>query len=67
MELAERYYRPDEIADLLSVDRCTVYRMIKDLNDPLPAMRIGGKGSLRVHGKDLAKWLEEHKVKPEEE
>jgi excisionase family DNA binding protein len=63
----DRYYRPDEIADILNVDRSTVYRMIRDIADPLPAYRINDKGPLRVHGKDINKYLESHKVRPEYE
>ena len=63
----DRYYRPDEIADVLNVARSTVYRMIRDIADPLPAYRINDKGPLRVHGKDINKYLESHKVRPEYE
>lgn len=63
----DRYYRPDEIADLLKVDRSTVYRMIRDIADPLPAYRINEKGPLRVQGKDINTYLESHKVRPEYE
>jgi excisionase family DNA binding protein len=63
----DRYYRPDEIATLLRVDRSTVYRMIRNIGDPLPAVRINDKGPLRVHGKDVNKYLESHKVQPEYE
>ena len=63
----DRYYRPDEIADILNVDRSTVYRMIRDIADPLPAYRINEKGPLRVHGKDINMYLETHKVRPEYE
>ena len=67
MSFKDRYYRPDEIADVLSVARSTVYRMIRDIADPLPAYRINDKGPLRVHGKDINKYLESHKVRPEYE
>ena len=63
----DRYYRPDEIAAVLNVARSTVYRMIRDIADPLPAYRINDKGPLRVHGKDINKYLESHKVRPEYE
>lgn len=67
MVTSDRYYRPDEVAELLGVDKCTVYRMIKNIEDPLPAVRIGEHGPLRVHGRDLQKWLDGHQVKPEDE
>ena len=63
----DRYYRPDEIAAVLNVARSTVYRMIRDIADPLPAYRINDKGPLRVHGKDINKYLVSHKVRPEYE
>jgi len=63
----DRYYRPDEIAEALKVDRTTVYRMIRDVLDPLPAYRVNKDGPLRVHGKDLNQYLANHKVQPENE
>jgi len=63
----DRYYRPDEIAGVLNVARSTVYRMIRDIADPLPAYRINDKGPLRVHGKDINMYLASHKVRPEYE
>jgi excisionase family DNA binding protein len=63
----DRYYRPDEIAEALNIDRSTVYRMIRDPLDPLPAYRLTDKGPLRVHGRDINQYLDEHKVQPENE
>jgi len=63
----DRYYRPDELAGILNVDRTTVYRMIRDVLDPLPAYRLTERGPLRVHGKDINAYLENHKVRPEYE
>jgi excisionase family DNA binding protein len=62
----DRSYRPDEIAQKLSVDVCTVYRMIRDINDPLPAFRPHGR-ALRVEGAELIRYLDRRKVKPENE
>lgn len=62
----ERYYRPDEVAELLNVDRSTVYRMIKDIDNPLPALRLCGRGLYRIHGKDLEVWMEKNMVTPED-
>ena len=39
----ERTYRTDEIADILKVDRSSVYRWIRDIGDPLPAFRTKEK------------------------
>lgn len=66
MVRTDRYYRPDEVAELLSVDRSTVYRMIKDIEDPLPAIRLCGKGLYRIHGNDLKAWMDRHQVNPED-
>jgi excisionase family DNA binding protein len=67
MVRADKYYRPDEIAELLNVDKGTVYRLIRDIEDPLPALRLSKKGALRVAGRDLQEWMENHKVHPEDE
>lgn len=63
----ERCYRPDEIAEILQVDVSTVYRMIKDLDKPLYAFRLAGNRQLRVWGGDLNAYVEQSRVKPEEE
>lgn len=63
----ERNYRTDEIAEILRVDRSTVYRWIRDILDPLPAFRTKGNGQLRCSGKDLNDYLNKHKVRPEYE
>jgi len=63
----DRCYRPDEIADQLHVDKSTVYRLIKDMDHPLPAFRIKEQGQLRCYGRDINKYLEDHKVRPEYE
>ncbi|MDD3523336.1 MAG: helix-turn-helix domain-containing protein [Candidatus Cloacimonetes bacterium] len=63
----ERTYRTDEIADILKVDRSSVYRWIRDILDPLPAFRTKDNGQLRCSGKDLNLYLLKHKVRPEYE
>ena len=63
----ERNYRTDEIADILRVDRSSVYRWIRDILDPLPAFRTKDNGQLRCAGKDLNDYLTKHKVRPEYE
>ncbi len=63
----ERNYRTDEIAEILRVDRSTVYRWIRDILDPLPAFRTKENGQLRCSGKDLNDYLNKHKVRPEYE
>jgi predicted transcriptional regulator len=63
----ERNYRTDEIADILRVDRSSVYRWIRDIENPLPAFRTKEKGQLRCKGKDLNAYLDKYKVRPEYE
>ena len=64
----DRSYRPDEIAKKWDVNVRTVYRMVKDIDDPLPAFRPNGKkGVIRVKGSVLNEWTEQNKVNPLEE
>lgn len=64
---SDRCYRPDEIATILGLDKSTVYRMMKDIDDPLPSYRAAGKRQLRAKGKDLNAYMERHRVRPTEE
>ena len=57
-----RCYTPVRVAEMLSVDISTVYRLIRDIDDPLPAFRLKNNEQLRVHGKEINKYLEDHKV-----
>ncbi len=59
-----RCYTPVGVAEILSVDISTIYRLIRDIDDPLPAFRLKNNGQLRVHGKEINKYLEDHKVDP---
>ena len=61
----ERNYRPDEVADTLRVSRKSVYRWIRDIENPLPAFRTTENGQLRCKGKDLNEYVLKHKVRPE--
>ena len=63
----ERNYRTDEIADILRVDRSSVYRWIRDIENPLPAFRTKENGQLRCSGKDLNQYITKNQVKPEYE
>lgn len=66
MVKTDRYYRPDEVAELLNVDKGTVYRMIRDTEDPLPAIKLTGDRHLRISGQELSEWLERRRVNPED-
>ncbi len=61
-----RAYRPDEIADRIEVHISTVYRMINDLEHPLPAFRLRGR-TLRINGADANRYFGKKKVNPLEE
>lgn len=62
----DRCYRPYEVARTLNISKKTVYRMIADVKDPLPAFRPDGK-QLRISGKVLNSYVESHRVVPENE
>ena len=59
-----RCYTPLRVSEILDVDISTIYRLIRDINDPIPAYRLKTNGQLRVHGKEINKYLEDHKVDP---
>lgn len=59
-----RCYTPVRVSEILSVDISTIYRIIRDIDDPLPAFRLKTNGQLRVHGKELNSYFEDHKVDP---
>lgn len=61
----KRSYRPDEVADRIEVHVSTVYRMIRDIDDPLPAIRLGRQ--LRINGAEANRYFERKKVNPLEE
>ena len=65
----KKCYRPDEIASIIGVDPRTIYRYIKDIENPLPAFRPSGriKGGLRIWGSEANKYFEKNKVDPLEE
>ena len=62
----DRCYRPDEIARILNIDRSTVYRLINEIGDPMPAYKLSGTGALRALGSDLNEWLKRRRVQPED-
>ncbi len=57
-------YTPLRVSEILAVDISTIYRLIRDIDHPLPAFRLKSNGQLRVHGKEINKYLEDHKVDP---
>ena len=60
----KKCYTPSRIAEILDVDVCTIYRMVSSIDEPLPAIRLKSNGQLRIHGLEINKYLEDHKVDP---
>jgi excisionase family DNA binding protein len=54
--------RPDEVAKLLKISKKQVYKLINNIDNPLPSKKIGGL--LRVPQGELNKYLKkcENKV-----
>jgi excisionase family DNA binding protein len=52
--LSKRFFRPDEVAELLALSRRTVYRMIRD--GRLPGVKLG-PGPWRIPRESLAALL----------
>lgn len=50
----------EEVATYLNVSISTIYRYIKDRNNPLPTFQIS-KQIIRVKKEDLDSWLENYK------
>lgn len=48
----KKFFRPDEVAQVLDLSRRTIYRMIRD--GRLPSFRPGGSGAWRVPRQALA-------------
>lgn len=63
----DRCYRPDEVAQKLGVSVKSIYRWVRDLDDPLPALRIQQRGPLLIPGNALNAWLGRRQVDPLEE
>jgi len=61
----ERLYRPDEVAKRLNISIKSIYRMIKDVDDPLPAIKI--KNIIRLPGNRLNEYIKRHTIKSWEE
>ena len=52
--LSKRFFRPDEVAELLALSRRTIYRMIKD--GRLPGVKLG-PGPWRIPRESLVHLL----------
>ena len=63
----ERNYYPFQVAEKLEVHISTIYRMIKDIDDPLPAFKLRRNGRLKLNGRKLNKFIKEHEINTLEE
>jgi hypothetical protein len=52
------------VAEILAADISTVYRLIRDFDDPLPAFRLKTNGQLRIHGNRANDYFDRHRVDP---
>jgi excisionase family DNA binding protein len=59
-EIYKEFLSIEEVAEYLHVYKDTVYRYLKDINKPLPSIKISRKKIL-VKKVDLDNWLEEQK------
>lgn len=57
--LPKKYYRPDEVAEILRLSRRTVYRMIRD--GRLTAVKLGRYSPLRIPRGALIKIMERYR------
>lgn len=53
----KEYLRPDEVAEKLKISKKTVYKLINEIENPMPSVRIGGQ--LRIKTVDLEKYVDE--------
>jgi len=60
----KKCYTPNRVAEILAVDISTVYRLIRDFDDPLPAFRLKTNGQLRIHGNRANDYFDRHRVDP---
>ena len=54
--------RVDEVAVKLNTSKNTIYRLINDIENPLPASKI--RGQIRVRVEDLEQYIEKTKMTP---
>ena len=59
-EAPDKFYDLKTLSEALSLSRKTIGQLIRDLECPLPAYRVGGK--LLFESKSVAAWLEKHRV-----
>jgi len=56
----KKYMRIDEVAEELNVSISTIRRVIKDMDKPLPSVKIGGV--IRIRRDDLEEYIKENTV-----
>ena len=60
--MGKEYLRPDEVAEKLNVSKRTVQRLINDVENPLPSVKV--MGSVRVKATELELYIKKNKHKP---
>ena len=53
--LGEPHLTAEQVADLLSISRSSVYEYARRLHEPLPSIRVGRHR--RFHRTDIERWL----------
>jgi len=54
--------RLDEVAKILKISKKTAHRLINDIENPLPSVKV--LGSFRVKASDLEHYIKKNKHKP---
>ena len=60
--VVERYINLQTASNLLGLSVRTIRERMRDLRDPLPAFRIGGR--LLFRPSELQEWIERRRVRP---
>jgi predicted DNA-binding transcriptional regulator AlpA len=65
-KVEKMFFRPDEVCKILDIERTTFYRLVNQVDSPLPAVKMNESpnGHLRVPKLELERWLQEHKKDP---
>ena len=59
--MVKEYLRPDEVAEKMNVSKRTVYNLMKDVENPLPSVKI--LGNIRIKASDLELYIKKNKNK----
>jgi len=59
-DLVPRLLTVNQVAEIMQVSPSKVYDLVKATKGPLPAIRVGERGGIRIDPRVLNRWLEEH-------